>query len=143
MTLVIRVNVISFLVKINIAKFPSNYQSELEMKAIQKLILPLLILVVIAIVYVVYFSPDEGLGSFADFDTNNSAVKDIKVQVLPDRGINSNPGGGANFYTVDKSGTVVLVQADHVPSGIESARTVVLRGHLNKENFHAHDVLLD
>ena len=113
------------------------------MKTIQKFILPLLVLIVIALVYVVYFSPDAGLGSFADFDTNNSAVKDIKVQVLSDRGINSNPGGGANFYTVDKTGTVVLVQADHIPSGIESAETVVLRGHLNKENFHAHDVLLD
>ena len=41
------------------------------MKTIQKFILPLLVLIVIAIVYVVYFSPDEGLGSFADFDTNN------------------------------------------------------------------------
>ena len=113
------------------------------MKVVQKLILPLLVIVVIAIVYIVYFSPEKGLGSFADFDTNNSAVKDIKVQVLTDRGINSTPGGGANFYTVDKAGTVVLVQADHIPSGIESAETVVLRGHLNKENFHAHEVLLD
>jgi hypothetical protein len=112
------------------------------MKAFQKLILPILVIVIIALVYVVYFSPDEGLGSFADFDTNNSAVKDIKVQVLTDRGINSKPGGGANFYTVDNSGTVVLVNADHIPSGIESAKTVVLRGHLNKDSFHAHDVLL-
>jgi hypothetical protein len=113
------------------------------MKAVQKLILPILVIVIIALVYVVYFSPDEGLGLFADFDTNNSAVKDIKVQVLTDRGINSNPGGGANFYTVDKAGTIVLVNADHIPVGIESAKTVVLRGHLNKESFHAHDVLLD
>ena len=113
------------------------------MKVVQKLILPLLVIVVIAIVYIVYFSPEKGLGSFADFDTNNSAVKDIKVQILTDRGINSTPGGGANFYTIDKAGTVVLVQADHIPSGIESAEKVVLRGHLNKENFHAHEVLLD
>ena len=113
------------------------------MKTVQKLILPILVIVIVALVYVVYFSPDEGLGSFADFDTNNSAVKDIKVQVLADRGINSTPGGGANFYTIDKAGTVVLVNADHIPAGIESAKTVVLRGHLNKESFHAHDVLLD
>ena len=113
------------------------------MKVVQKFILPILVIVIIALVYLVYFSPDEGLGSFADFDTNNSAVKDIKVQVLSDRGINSKPGGGANFYTVDNAGTVVLVNADHIPSGIESAKTVVLRGHLNKDSFHAHDVLLD
>ncbi len=113
------------------------------MKAVQKLILPILVIVIVVLVYVVYFSPDEGLGSFADFDTNNSAVKDIKVQVLTDREINRTPGGGANFYTVDKAGTVVLVNADHIPAGIESAKTVVLRGHLNKESFHAHDVLLE
>ena len=113
------------------------------MKILQKLILPLLIIVVIALVYIVYFSPQKGLGSFADFDTNNTAVKDIKVQILLDRGINNNKDGGANFYVVDKAGTVVLVQADHIPSGIESAEIIVLRGHLNKDNFHAHEVLVN
>ena len=113
------------------------------MKIIQKLILPLLIIIVIALVYVVYFSPKEGLGSFTDFDTNNTAVKDIKVQILIDRGINNNKDGSASFYVIDKAGTTVLVQADHIPSSIESAETIVLRGHLNKDNFHAHDVLLN
>ena len=108
------------------------------MKSLQKLILPLLIIAVIALVYLVYFSADDGLGSFADFDTNNSAVKDIKVQVLQDRGINNNA-----FYVSDKTGKVVLVQADKIPLGVESAQTVVLRGHLNKDSFHAHDVLLN
>lgn len=113
------------------------------MKNIQKLILPLLILIVIALVYLAYFSPKKGLGSFTDFDTNNTAVKDIKVQILVDRGIHNNKDGGASFYVIDKAGTEVLVQADHIPSGIESAETVVLRGHLNKDNFHAHEVLLN
>ena len=113
------------------------------MKTVQKFILPLLVVIAIALVYVVYFSPDKGLGSFADFDTNNTAVKDIKVKILSERGINNNQSGSVNFYTVDKTGTVVLVKADHIPTGIESAETVVLRGHLNKDNFHAHEVLLD
>ncbi|MCH7723046.1 MAG: hypothetical protein IH819_05065 [Bacteroidetes bacterium] len=108
------------------------------MKSLQKLILPLLIIAVIALVYLVYFSSDGGLGSFADFDTNNSAVKDIKVQVLQDRGINNN-----TFYVSDKRGNVVLVQADKIPPGMESAQTVILRGHLNKDSFHAHAVLLN
>ncbi len=108
------------------------------MKSLQKLILPSLIIAVIALVYLVYFSSDGGLGSFADFDTNNSAVKDIKVQVLQDRGINNN-----TFYVSDKRGKVVLVQADKIPPGIESTQTVVLRGHLNKDSFHAHAVLLN
>ena len=108
------------------------------MKSLQKLILPSLIIAVIALVYLVYFSSDGGLGSFADFDTNNSAVKDIKVQVLQDRGINNN-----TFYVSDKRGEVVLVQADKIPPGMESAQTVILRGHLNKDSFHAHAVLLN
>ncbi len=108
------------------------------MKSLQKLILPLLIIAVIALVYSVYFSSDGGLGSFADFDTNNSAVKDIKVQVLQDRGIKNN-----TFYVSDKRGNVVLVQADKIPPGMESAQTVILRGHLNKDSFHAHAVLLN
>ena len=107
------------------------------MKHLQKLILPLLVIVIIALVYFVYFSA-EGLGSFSDFDTNNSAVKDIKVQILQEKGINNNA-----FYAVDKTGKEVLVHADHIPAGIESAKIVVLRGHLNKDSFHAHDVLLD
>ena len=107
------------------------------MKHLQKLILPLLVISIIALVYFVYFS-SEGLGSFSDFDTNNSAVKDIKVQILQEKGINNNA-----FYAVDKTGKEVLVHADHLPPGIESAKIVVLRGHLNKDSFHAHDVLLD
>lgn len=107
------------------------------MKHLQKLILPLLVISIIALVYFVYFS-SEGLGSFSDFDTNNSAVKDIKVQILQEKGINNNA-----FYAVDKTGKEVLVHADHLPAGIESAKIVVLRGHLNKDSFHAHEVLLD
>lgn len=107
------------------------------MKHLQKLILPLLILIVIALVYFIYFY-SEGLGSFADFDTNNSAVKDIKVEILQERGINNN-----TFFTADKTGKVVQVHADNIPAGIESAKTVILRGHLNKDSFHAHEVLLD
>lgn len=108
------------------------------MKSLQKFILPLLIIVVITIVYLFYFKPDNSLGSFSTFDTNNSAVKDIKVKVLVERGINSN-----SFYVSDNEGTVVLVQADKIPNGIKNAETVILRGHLNKESFHAHEVLLN
>ncbi len=108
------------------------------MKHLQKLILPALILIVIVLVYSIYFSKGEGLGSFSDFDTNNSAVKEIRVEFLQDSSINNN-----SFYAKDKAGKVVFVNADHIPTGIESAKIVLLRGHLNKDSFHAHDVLLD
>ena len=108
------------------------------MKGLQKLILPGLIIIVIAMIYLFYFAQESDLGSFSDFDTNNSAVKDIRVQILLDRGINNN-----SFYASDKTGKVVLVSADNLPEGIESAKTVVLQGHLNKDAFHAHNVLID
>ena len=108
------------------------------MKNLQKLILPILVIVVIAIIYIFYFAPNSALGSFDDFDVNNSAVKDIKVQILQDKGINNN-----SFFVSDKTGKVVLVQADNLPAGIESAEIVILKGHLNKDVFHAHNVLLD
>lgn len=38
---------------------------------------------------------------------------------------------------------VVIVHSDNIPAEIESAKIVVLRVHLNRDSFHAHDVLLD
>jgi cytochrome c-type biogenesis protein CcmE len=114
------------------------------MKILQKLIFPVLLLAVIVLVYAVYFSPSKGLGSFSDFDPNNNAVKDIKVNLVLDDGINKDSHGGATFYASDKGGNVVLINADKVPTEIESAKVVILRGHLSQDNsFHAHDVLLD
>lgn len=112
------------------------------MKYLQKLILPFLLATVILIIYSVYFSPEKGLGSFADFDPNNSAVKDIKVKVLHERGIERDNHGGVKFYAADKHNTIIRVNADKAPKEIESAETVILRGHLSQNNsFHAHDVL--
>lgn len=109
------------------------------MKALQKLILPLLIIIVIAIVYIFYFKPSESLGSFADFDPTNHAVKEIRVQVLLDREISR-----TSFYAADRFGTIVFVSADNLPQGIETVQTVILLGHLSsKESFHAHTVQFD
>jgi len=108
------------------------------MKALQKIILPALIILIISMVYLFYFKSDGKLGSFSNFDTNNTAVKSIKVRVLQERGINNNI-----FYVSDNAGTVVLVQANKIPVGLKDAKKVILRGHLNKDSFHAHEVLLD
>lgn len=113
------------------------------MKSFQKFILPLLILIVILLIYLLYFSPKEGLGSFGDFDPNNNAVKDVRVALVEERGINKTPGGGAVFFAVDKNNTVVQVNADKVPAGLEMGGIVILKGHLSQGGFHAHDVVID
>lgn len=114
------------------------------MKSIQKLILPFLLVIVIALIYFLYFSHKEGLGSFSDFDPNNNAVKEIRVTLIHERGINENPGGGAVFYAADKNNVIMQINADKIPAGLESASTIILKGHLSQGNsFHAHDVLID
>ncbi len=114
------------------------------MKNLQKFILPFLLLLIVALIYFLYFSPKEGLGSFSDFDPNNNAVKDIRVNLVLDSGINQTPEGGAVFFVSDKNNTVLQVNADKIPQGLESAKTITLKGHLSQGNsFHAHDVVIN
>jgi cytochrome c-type biogenesis protein CcmE len=112
------------------------------MKQLQKLILPLLLLLVVFIIYKFYFAK-SGLGSFDDFDPNNNAVKDIRVQLLADRGITQN-GEDVVFYVTDKNQTVKMVNG-HVtlPDGFDKAQVIILKGHLSGNAFHVHEVLLD
>lgn len=113
------------------------------MKKLQKLILPILVILAIFLIYKFYFVKGESLGSYADFDPNNSAVKEIRVELLADRGI-ENSGMAVSFFTKDRNGKVVQVSGEFtLPEGFESASVIILRGHLSSNGFHAHEVLLD
>jgi cytochrome c-type biogenesis protein CcmE len=112
------------------------------MKILQKLILPILLLLVVFIIYKFYFAK-SGLGSFDDFDPNNTAVKEIRVQLVIDRGI-TQQGEDVVFYAADKNGKVMMVNG-HVslPDGFDKAEVIILKGHLSGDSFHTHEVLLD
>lgn len=112
------------------------------MKNLQKLILPILLLLVVFIIYKFYFAK-SGLGSFDDFDPNNTAVKDIRVQLVIDRGI-TQQGEDVVFYATDINGKVMMVNG-HVtlPDGFDKAEVIILKGHLSGDSFHTHEVLLD
>ena len=112
------------------------------MKNLQKLILPILLLLVVFIIYKFYFAK-SGLGSFDDFDPNNTAVKEIRVQLVIDRGI-TQQGEDVVFYATDKNGKVMMVNG-HVtlPDGFDKAEVIILKGHLSGDSFHTHEVLLD
>ena len=112
------------------------------MKRIQKLILPLLLLLVVFIIYKFYFAK-SGLGSFDDFDPNNTAVKEIRVQLVVDRGV-VEQGEDVVFYASDKNGKIMRVNG-HVtlPAGFEKAEIIILKGHLSGNSFHTHEVLID
>lgn len=112
------------------------------MKILQKLILPLLLLLVVFIIYKFYFAK-SGLGSFDDFDPNNTAVKDIRVQLVVDRGVTTQ-GEDVVFYASDKNEKIMMVNG-HVtlPPGFEQAEVIILKGHLSGESFHTHAVEIE
>ncbi len=113
------------------------------MKTLQKLILPVLLILFVFVIYKFYFAADTGLGSFSDFDPNNSAVKEIRVLLLKDRGINRQ-GSEVVFYASDKNGKVMMVSgAVMLPQGFQDAETIILKGHLSGNSFHVHEVLID
>ncbi len=114
-------------------------------KIYKKLILPLLLLLIVYLVYSTYFAPKQGLGSFSDLSTNNTASKKIRVQVVHERGFLIDPKGTtAYFFAKDRSGIEKKIAAiNGLPDGIDTALTVVLTGHLHKESFEASEVILE
>ena len=113
------------------------------MKTLQKLILPILIIAAIFLVYKFYFVKGDNLGSFSDFDPNNNAVKEIRVQLLPEQSINQQ-GGSFSFIVTDKHGKKLQAFGSaSLPQGIGEAETVILKGHVNQSGFCTHEVLLD
>lgn len=113
------------------------------MKKLQKLILPALLVLIGFIIYKFYFSGGTDLGSFDDFDPNNNAVKEIKVQVLPNQNFNQQ-SGSFSFIVADKNGkTLQAFGSTSLPQGIGEAQTIILKGHVNQSGFCTHEVLPD
>jgi len=114
------------------------------MKALQKMILPALLLAAVLLIYFIYFAPTGGLGLFSNFDTNNNANKDIKVALVAEKGIQTDPvNQSAVFYAADGAGAQHLVQAPYpLPDGIEQAEFIMMKGHLHDDHFHAVEIYL-
>jgi hypothetical protein len=112
------------------------------MKILPKLILPLLLLLIVFIIYKFYFAK-SGLGSFDEFDPNNTAVKEIRVHLLVDRGI-TQQGEDTVFYAADKNGKVMMINGQvTMPNGFDKAEVIILKGHLSGNSFHTHEVEID
>ena len=113
------------------------------MKNLQKLILPLLIVVILAILYFSYFAPSDELGSFSKYDSNNNASMPIIVKLVKDRGISRNTDGSYSFYVVDGDNKVMHVNGlESLPPGMDDAKSMVLTGHMSGKSFHAHGIEL-
>jgi cytochrome c-type biogenesis protein CcmE len=109
----------------------------------QKLLLPLLVIAVIAVMYFFYFKQKDVLGNFSDFDTNNNANKDIRVEWVREKGIDESPSAGtAMFFAKDSKGMEYPVQVPlPLPENFSELESLHLRGHLHKDHFHAIEIL--
>ncbi len=114
------------------------------MKALQKMILPALLLAAIMLTYFIYFAPSGEAGLYSNFDTNNNANKEIRVYFVKEKGIQSDlVNQSATFYASDGAGVQNLVQAPFpLPQGIEEAEFIIMTGHLHDDHFHAVDIKL-
>jgi len=112
------------------------------MKALQKFILPVLLILIAVIIYSIYFGGDKSLGNFSDFDTNNNANKDIRLTVVHEKGVEQNTAAGtAMFFGRDSQGVEYPVQAPlPLPDNFNELQSVLLKGHLHKDHFHAIEI---
>ena len=112
------------------------------MKKGQKFILPGLIIVVVAVLYLSYFAPTDELGDFSNFDTNSNAGATIAVKYIKEKGVTRSDEGTV-FYVVDRKNKEVQVSGPaSLPPGFDDAKSIVLLGHLTRDHFHAHNVEL-
>lgn len=109
------------------------------MRNLQKIILPLIFLISAFIIYSMYFHKDNSLGKFSSFDPNNNANKDIRITIIREKGVKIDEAAGSvMFFGRDKDGVEYPVQAPlPVPEKFNEMQSVMLKGHLHKDHFHA------
>ena len=107
------------------------------------MILPALLVIVVVFIYFSYFSPTDELGAFSKFDTNNNASRDIIVRLVAEKGFERDIQNGSTvFYAEDRTGKQVkVIGPASLPPGLDDVKTVVLKGHLHDDYFHAHEVV--
>ena len=109
----------------------------------QKIILPGLVLIIVAIVYFTYFSPSDELGDFSKLSKNSNASVQIIVKYVSEKGITRDKEGGTHFYVLDKKNSEVEVSGPgKLPPGMDNAVSLVLTGHMTGDLFHAHGIEL-
>jgi len=113
------------------------------MKIINKLIIPAAVLIIVSLMYILYFSPYKGLGSFNDYDPNSHAVKDIDVKVVHELGINTTSDGSQIlFYTEDKNGTQKQIKASRdYKSVIEESDVITMTGHICTTGYEVSNIV--
>ncbi|MCF8260719.1 MAG: hypothetical protein K9J12_08095 [Melioribacteraceae bacterium] len=112
------------------------------MKNFGKFVIPLLLIVFVGSIYLFYFSPVRGLGSFSDIDPESHAQKELMVQLVKEDGISFNADRSkAIFFVADRSGRKVRVSAPaDLPKEFSTAELITILGHFHGEQFDAVSV---
>ena len=105
------------------------------------IIFSVIVLFLVFLAYNIYNTSKEGTGSFSDFDVNSTANKNIKVEVVQEKGFIQNQEGGVTFFVKDKNGIEMnVVLGKKLPPNINNSKTVTLTGHSHGDYFHATEV---
>lgn len=110
-----------------------------------KIVIGIIIVIFLSWVFwSVYNTSQEGTESFGNFDVNSTANKNIRVELLKEKGITPTAGGGASFFVKDRAGIIKKVTIEkELPQGFENAKTLNLLGHLHGDYFHAAEIVIE
>jgi hypothetical protein len=113
-------------------------------KSVKLIILAIVLIFLAYLGYSVYFTSKEGTESFDKFDVNSTASKNIKVELVQEKGFTPNQEGGVTFFVKDRNGVEKkVILGKELPPGIKNSKTATLTGHLHGDYFHATDAELD
>ncbi len=113
-------------------------------KQVKFVLLSIVVLFLVYLGYSVYTASQSDSVTFSKFDINSTASKNIKVEILHEKGITPNPDGSVTFYAKDREGTEKKVSlGKELPAGGDYTKKVTLTGHLHSDHFHATDVIFD
>lgn len=95
--------------------------------------------------YLFYFSPYKGLGSFMDFDPDSHAQKEVDVKVVHEFGVQlSHDGSKITFHTEDKNGVRMPIEiSSDFKSMIEGSEVITMTGHFCSGGFEVANIELN
>ena len=102
-----------------------------------KLIFPLILAGVLAVIYFTYFAPTKELGSFSKFSSGAEINQNINVRIDKSAGFDKDANGNIiSFYVLDKNNVKIQVTShESIPPEIANAEVVELLGHMHGGNF--------
>lgn len=109
------------------------------MKKLSKLIFPIILAAVIALIYFTYFAPTKKFGSFSKFSSGAEINQSINVSIDKSAGFEKDENINIlSFYALDKDNVKVQVTS-HEPIQVEiaNAEVVELLRHMHENGFTA------